>query len=357
MNTPSHHSPTHLGWGQDWRTPLVLALSALLGLQLLLALGLNLNQPGIAAPTTPTPLFDFASDHVTRIQLAGADDSAGVTLTRTPDGQWVLADLADFPAAASKVERLLIQLAALKPSLPVATSEEARQRFKVADTNVERRLTLDGQDGPLATLLLGDSPGFKRLFGRLATDPAIYDLSLSVGDVSTRRDDWLDPTLLQRAPDQITQIAGADWTLIRAEDSWRLDGSEQPVDQSKADALARRLANLRYRGALAATDQPADSQSPLTLAITLADGTAHRYQITPIKNSTDYALKDADQPYVFRFSDDDLHGLLDLDADKLILQPDVSDQSNDTAPSPSPDSDTVDPETTDSEATDPARSD
>lgn len=326
---------TDLGWARDLRSPLVIALALLLGLQLFLALGLSLRAPGMAALTAPTPLLDFAPDAITAVRIEGAD--GGVTLRRASEGHWVLAELADFPVAPSKVDPLLAQLADLKRPLPIATSEEARKRFKLADTGFERRLTLEGKDGPLATLLIGDSPGFRRLFARPADDPAVYELSLALSDLSARRDDWLDPGLLRLERERIARIASQDWALVKEGDAWRLENSEQPVDQSVANALVTRLANLGYRGVLGIEDAPAyRQQAPkLVLDLGLTDGTARSYRISQAENSEDYVLKDAEKPYFFKLSAFDLDGVLDLDPAKLTVKPASPDTSSAETPPPS----------------------
>ncbi|AFL72705.1 DUF4340 domain-containing protein [Thiocystis violascens] len=336
MTSPNTTAPRpDSGWAPDLRSPLVIALALLLGLQLFLALGLSLRAPGMAALTAQTPLLDFAPDDVTAIRIEGAD--GGVTLRRAPEETWVLADLADFPVAPSRVDPLLAQLADLKRPLPIATSEEARKRFKLADDGFERRLTLEGKDGPLATLLLGDSPGFRRLFARPADDPGVYELSLALSDLSARRDDWLDTGLLRLDRERIARIASQDWALVKDGDVWRLENSEQPVDQSTANALVTRLANLGYRGVLGTEDAPAyRQQAPkLVLDLGLTDGTARSYRISQAENSEDYVLKDVEKPYFFKLSAFDLDGVLDLDPAKLTLKPASPDTSSADTPPPS----------------------
>ncbi len=330
MKTTATTSHADLGWRLDLRSPLVIALAALLGLQLFLALGLSLEEPGMTAPTTQASLLAFIPEEVTRVHIEGAGGTDGVVLDRQ-DGQWVLADLGRFPAAPSKVDQLLTQLAGLKRPLPIATSEEARKRFKLTTDGFERRLTLEGKDGPLATLLIGDSPGFRRLFARPVEDPAVYDLNLALSDFSDRRDDWLDPGLLRLEQDRIARIAGKDWTLIKDPDGWRLEGSEQKVDQTAANELAMRLANLSYRGVLGTEDNPAYRQQDpkLVLSLGLTDGTSRAYRISQAENSDDFVLKDAERPYFFKLSKFDLEGLLELDPAKLLVKP----ESSETSPS------------------------
>ncbi|WP_295401302.1 DUF4340 domain-containing protein [uncultured Thiocystis sp.] len=339
LNTTAPHpdSGGDSGWTPVLRSPLAIALALLLVLQLLLALGLSLRAPGMAALTAPTPLLDFAPDDVVQVRIEGANGASGVTLRRASEDAWVLADLADFPVAPSRVEPLLTQLADLKRPLPIATSEEARKRFKLTDDGFERRLTLEGKEGPLATLLIGDSPGFRRVFARPAGEQAVYDLSLVPTDLSARRDDWLDPGLLRLERERIARIASKDWALVKAADVWRLENSEQPVDQSVANALVTRVANLGYRGVLGTEDAPAYRQQAPTLVldIRLDDGTERTYRISQAENSEDYVLKDAARPYFFKLSKFDLDGVLDLDPAGFAVKPEPDDTAAAGEPPPS----------------------
>lgn len=326
--TTSASARPDTSWRPDLRSPLVLALTLLLGVQLLLALGLELGRPGLEAPVSRAPLFSFEPKQVARIRLEGSGDTGSVTLERKGEGKWVIGDLGDFPAAGARPEQLLQQLAGLMRPLPMATSEEARKRFKVADDGFGRRLTLeDGNGKVLANLLIGDSPGYKRVFARPAGDPGVYDLSLAVSDVSSRRDDWLDTGLLHLEQDKITRIAGNDWAVAKSGDGWRFEGNAQPVDQSAVDEALVHLSNLSYRGVLGTQDSPAyQQQTPKAeLTIGLGDGTQRQYRISQAEKSEDFVLKQADRPYYFKLSKYDLEGLLDLGVDTLKVKPKTED--------------------------------
>lgn len=324
--TKSTSAPTDLSWRPDLRSPLVLALALMLGVQLLLALGLALRQPGLEAPASHTPLLAFEPAQVARIRIEGSGDTGQVTLERQGKDKWVIGDLGDFPAAGARPEQLLQHLAALKRPLPMATSEEARKRFKVADEGFGRRLTLeDGSGKVLANLLIGDSPGYKRVFARPAGDPGVYELNLAVSDVSSRRDDWLDTGLLHLEQDKISRIAGRDWAVAKSGDGWRFEGNDQKVDQAAVEEALVHLANLSYRGVLGTQDDPAyQQQSPkLELTIGLADGTQRQYRVSQAEKSEDFVLKEADRPYYFKLSKYDLEGLLELGVDQLKVKPKV----------------------------------
>ncbi len=325
-------------WRPDLRAPIVMGLAGLLVIQLLIALALSLGSGRGLAPSVPdAPFFDFTPDEVTTLRIESGDGSERVTLTRR-DAGWIIADLADAPAQGLKVDQLLAEVAALKRPLPMATSEEARERFKVTETDFERRLVIEGERGPLASLLLGDSPGFRRVFASPPDDPGVYELRLALADLSARRDDWIEPGLLRLERDQLARIATADWTLTKGDDgTWSLAGSDQALDQETLEALLLKLANLSYRGILGSTDDPAyNQQEPVrVLDIGLADGSHRDYRISRLKDSQDYVLKDADRPWYFRVSEYDLGELLETQANDLV-KADEAPVSSDTSSAVAP---------------------
>ncbi|WP_242482128.1 DUF4340 domain-containing protein [Thiocystis violacea] len=342
-----------LGWGRDLRSPGILGLLLMLALQLLIALGFSLSDPGAAAFTPQAPLIALTPKEVTRITIEGPDDEGKVQLSRKAGGEWVIANLADLPVTATKVDQLLEQVTALKRPLPIGTSEDARKRFKVADDGYVRRLTLEGADGQSTTLVLGETPGFRRIFGRTADDSEVYDLPLALSDVSNRRDDWAQTGLLKLDQEKISSVSGKDWTLTKNEQGWSLAESTEPLDEGAAKALVAKVANLGYRGVLGTEDDPAyHQQEPvLELSIQLDDGGTRAYRISKAEDGEDYVLKDAARPYYFKLSTFDLEGLLDLDRSKLIVQPEAPKaEAASEPPAPQP-ADTPEPtETSEPEA-------
>lgn len=324
-DTQTPMSRVDLGWRLDLRTPLIMGLAGLLALQLLLALGQSLSTLSTRAFVPQTPLLDFKPDQVTAIRIEGSDGSDPVRIERRDGGAWVIAGLGDFPAAGFKADQLLTTLAALKRPLPTATSAEARERFKVADTGFNRRLTLEGPSGTIGTLILGETPRFRRVFGRSADDSAVYELDLAIADVANRRIDWLDQGQLRVDQTKITAVSGTDWRLEKDDEGWRLAGAgaNEPLDQDKARELVRTLANLSYRDVFAAADAPAeDPAGPvLELKIELNEGESRAYRIAKLTDSEDSLLKQAGHLHAFRLSKYDLMELNDLDRSKLIIQP------------------------------------
>ncbi len=355
--TETTYQSSH-SWHSDLRTPIVMGLAALLTIQLLIAVGMSLSGGRAMAPSgAAATLFSFTPEQAQAIRVSSGDGAENLILARRDDA-WVIAELADLPVQTPKVEQLLGDLAALKKPLPIATTAEARKRFKVADDAFERRLAIEGEDGPIADLLVGDSPGFRRVFARPPEDPGVYDLRIALSDVSPQRDDWIDPGLLRLELDQITRIAAKDWILIKGEDgTWTLENNDQALDQDTVTALVMRVANLGYRGVLGIEDDPAyNQQEPqLELTVGLADGSTRSYRVSKGQDSEDFVLKQADRPWYFKLAEFGLGELLSNDAASFLPVTDVetteveatdtmepplpADESADepAAPDPSPD--------------------
>ncbi len=321
-----------LGLDADWRlalrAPLVLVLTATLVLQLGLALLLGGGR-SMAPAAQDVPLLDLDFDGVTELSIGSGD---GQTLVLRRDGAaWLLPALDDFPVSAARVDTLLDDLDELRRPLPVATSADARRRFRVADDAFERRLTLRADDGE-ATLIVGDSPGFRRLFARLDGEDAVYDIRLALFDLSAEADDWIDRGQLQLDPGEITRIAatggsdagsddstGDDWALVRGEEGWSLEGSDEVVDEAAADALANAVATLGYTGVLAPdADAEYDLDAPALVLTIEHNGKQRRYLLAPIGDTGDYALKGDGEPYVYRIGAFDAATLVDTNRAKLL---------------------------------------
>ena len=310
-------------WLKALKTPVAIVLAAALVAQLLLALLLG-GGTGMAPAATDVSLLTFDPDDVTALEITAAAQADGeeprtLRLTRAGGG-WTLPALGDFPASDTRVRQLLDSLAGLTRPLPVATTDDAQQRFKVADDAFERRVTLLGDDGELATLITGDSPGFRRLFARAAGEDAIYDLRLSLPELSADSDDWLDRGRLQLDREKVQRISGADWTLLRGEDGWQIEGIEQSPDADAVGGLLSSLTSLGYSGVLGTDAKPEYGLATpaATFEVGLEGGGSRHYRIGALADSDDYVLKLDDDPYFYRLAAFELDGLLELTSEKLL---------------------------------------
>lgn len=314
-------------WSTALQAPWAMGLDVLLAVQLVAAVVLSVAGRGPLEPAgLDAPLLAFEPAEITSlvIEVPGGSEQGGdalesLSLNRSGD-DWVIAGLGDFPADGGRVDQLLTRLAEIKRPLPVATSPEARTRHKVSDDRFERRLTLKAGEQPVATLILGDSPGFRRTFARPAEDDAVYDLDLPLFEVSQRQDDWLARDQLRVDRETIERITAADWTLIKGEEGWSLEGSEEAPDQATVDDLLARISSLAYRGVLGTEDRPEYGQSEprLVLTLGLSDGSTRTYRVSQMGGGEDRVLKSDAGPWLYRVSAFDLEGIEDLDRAKLL---------------------------------------
>jgi len=336
----------------EGRSPriLMLSLAVLLAAQLGLALLLSLDQGRFeTSPEGPLLEFDPARVERLRIERSGAE---ALTIERAEAG-WILPAHAGFPAAEAKVAALLERLADLRRRLPVATSNEALTRFKVADADFEGRLVLSAGEQSLGTLYLGDSAGYRRQYVRAAGDSAVFEVALGPGDAPADPDDWIDRDWLRLDDQDIAGIAFPDFELEREDGAWRLakTAADEALEQDEAKRLVRQLANLSFAGVLGTEAEPEYGRDEplLEWRIELASGEARRYQLSPLaepgtERDTDgkgaaptgttaegessspdapdwYVLKVADEPYFLKVAAITAKPLTQISRDDLLAAP------------------------------------
>jgi len=193
--------------------------------------------------STEQGLAPFAADAIDEIRISDKFDNE-VSLLRSGK-QWLLPDLANLPASATKVGALLEGITSKDANWPIARSLAARQRFHVADYYYEKRLTLLSAGKKLATIYLGTAPGFRKTHARNETQDAIFSITLDNIDVSAIGADWLEPKLLQvRSPLRID----ADLYNLRFENGKWLSGTGDKPDAQQLEALFAALKTLQVDG-------------------------------------------------------------------------------------------------------------
>lgn len=342
-------------------------LAGVLGVQVLLAAGLMLRTDRLAPARSDAPLIAVDLKGVDRIAIDGpvaprsagakSTDAAGVDLAKR-DGAWLIPAKFDAPADGKKIDGLLKQVVAARRGLPIATTAQALDRFKVGEHDYERRIVCRQGDKVLATLYLGSAPGGHKANARTAKDTAVYSVDLATYDLPTDASDWLDRAVLQLDAAKIARVEVAEAgkptiTLHRtppagaggetkgnddggadkkdpAKDAgttaeWSADGlgADQHVDQVKADDLVQAIANLRVDSVLGTQPQASWEQDPPRLRLTIADtkDKAVTWTLAKAKTGDIHVLKASDRPWYFELKSWDAKPLLDAAApDKLVVQ-------------------------------------
>jgi len=334
-------------------------LAALLAAQLVLAVGLAAWSARAAIAPAPAVLLAFDKGKADKLTIEGPD-KARTDLARKGE-HWVVAQAGGFEADAGQVAQLLARLSALKPGPAVATSSEAAERFKVADSSFERRISVDVGGKNVGTLLLGNSLGAHQTLARKAGDPDVVGVDLPTYEVPAKADDWLDKTVLQVPRDQLAavEVAGVKLThrvdtaaaspaasgaaaasgpaaagsaagaakaaAAAASPAWQADGlgAQERLDPAAADKLAGALADLRFNS-LRGHDDAArkDLTTPeLTLSVQRRGGQPVDYRLYKVPGGDDHALVVSSRPETFTLASWQAKPLLDAAARKALVAP------------------------------------
>lgn len=347
----------------------IIILAVVLGAQVLLASGLLLRGDRLAPARSDAPLVTVDLKDGDRLAIDGpvsaqSDDNKAsadphVELVKR-NGVWVMPADFDAPADAKKIESVLKQLADARRGLPVATTTQALDRFKVGDHEYERRVVVSRGDKALTTVYLGSVSGARKANARTGADRVVYNVDLATYDLPTTNADWLDKTLLQRDASTLTRIeiaeagkpaitlhrpapAGAGKNAAANDDgggdkkgepsrtpppAWAADGmvGGERLDPPKVEALVQAIANLRVDGVLGTQAQPDWQQEPPRLRLTIADAgdKTVTWSIVKPKSGDAHVLKASDRPWYFELKNWDAQPLLDAAArDRLVAQANV----------------------------------
>lgn len=312
-------------------------LAVLLVAQLVLAAGIGLTEREFATRSEPVPLLGFTRDTIDRITLEGPD-AAKVTLARK-DGSWILPDSGDFPANGARVEQLIEQLGALHSGTPVATSSDARERFKVSDDQFERRITLRQADETVSRLYLGSTPGVRLIHARNAESDAIHTVRMAAYDVPVNAADWEDKAILTLPKSTISSIeinglqikrnvagSGQDKEADAAGSTpqWQAEGlaDGKRLKPDAADKLAGLLADLRFDHVLGQeTEDEYGMENLLTeISLTPKSGETLTYRLGKNKDKDEYTLQVSNRSQYFRLASYAAKSLIEAASeDKLLV--------------------------------------
>jgi Domain of unknown function (DUF4340) len=314
------------------------ALSVLLGVQLALAVALDLRADRLTPARPDTHLVKADLKAVDHLRLDGPvtpDPAAsgvapvqGVELVKR-DGQWTLPNHYNAPADTTRIETLLERLGTLRRGLPIATTNEARDRFAVSDKHYERRLVAGSGGKPITTVYLGASSGPHKSDARSADDAAVYAVELASYELPTGADEWLDNAMLGHeagAPTEI-DVALADkpqLALKKAGAGWQADGlpAGRSVSATQADALAAAMAGVKVDAVLGEQALPAWQQDKPELTLTMKDkqGKTVTWTLSKTTKGDFHVLKSSDKPWYLKLETFHARPLLDAAApDKLVV--------------------------------------
>jgi hypothetical protein len=312
----------------------IVILTVVLVVQIAVAVGVNITRQDYRAFEPQGNLLSFDMDAVNRIQIAGSDN-AKVVLNKN-DNQWQLPELKGFPADQGNVKRLLERLAKLEKGLPVATSKGAAKRFKVTETDFERKLTLFQGDKPQATLLVGTSPAFRKVHVRLPGENDIRSVSFNTYEVGVKPEDWIDKAILTHKAEDIQRLALPGFSLERHDKALVVSGlaADEETVGDEAKQLLDRVAGLKIRTVHDAT-KPSDSAKEvetLRYALTLKSGDTEDYVFSKLPDADYYLLKASPRDETFEVDTWVVNDIKEVTRKKLVRKKATKAEATEKAP-------------------------
>lgn len=295
-------------------------LAVLAVLQIGLAVWAFSGKTQLSGQTTSSTLLNFEKAQIDQVNIVGDDKTVEL---QKKDGKWQTADT--FPLEPGKMDVLLDKLASLKFSLPVATSETALKRFKVADDDFERHVTLKKSGDVVAELYLGTGSGVRNSHLRNAQQEAVYTGEIGSYDLPVAEDEWQDKTLLQLSKESISGITLGDLSLSLADDKadppasaaeeatgasskpklWKATSLPEgkKLDQAAINEALSSFGSLRFSKVLGKEAESEYGMDKPELSVSLKHTDGERtYSLAKLKDAEEYVLKVSDRDEYFRLS-------------------------------------------------------
>jgi len=282
----------------------IFILSGVLAAQLVLAAVLNLTGEDYGTFQAEEKLLSFNRQTVDGLRIEDGTDSV---VLKKQEGTWLLPVSGDFPASQRSVNRLLDKLAALEKGWPVAKTRGAARRFAVDTEQFERKLTLLSDDDAQATLYVGSSPGFRKVYVRPGSGADIFAVDFNTWDADAKADGWIDKDILKLDQSMVERIEMPGLILQRQDGELQLvdlDQKEQTNGEASRGLLGK-LSGLSIQSLLGTEAKPEYRQDEpaLEVRMTREGGEVLGYRFSKPEDAAYYVLKRSDLDYYFKVAE------------------------------------------------------
>lgn len=266
-------------------------LMVLLGVQVLLIAGIYAWHQHQQPRQEAKNLLDFSTSDLDRLVIHDANGHATLKKSGT---EWLLPDFKNLPADSKKLNELMGKLQGAKLTWPVTKTSSSHERFEVSTNKFQRRVEFYQGDKKQGELLLGSSPGFKKIHIRRDGDDEVYAVELTSFEFSASDKEWFNKELL--AAKNPTLINGKDYVLQKQGDTWSFENdTATKVDTAKVAELVNAFANFSVQDM--ETTKP---EGEVTIIRVKSDAGERHYEFTKAGDS--YYVKRDDKEWYFKVS-------------------------------------------------------
>ena len=297
----------------------IFILSGVLAAQLVLAAVLNLTGEEYGAFQAEEKLLSFKKQAVGGLRIEDGTDS--VVLNKQ-EGRWLLSERGDFPASQRDVERLLDKLAALEKGWPVAKTRGAARRFRVDKDQFERKLTLFSDDDTQATLYVGSSPGFRKVYVRPGDGDEVFAVDFNTWEADAKAEDWIDKDVLTLDDSDVARVEMPGIILQRADGKLQVVdlGEKEQTNGEETRALLDKLTGLSIQSLLGTEAKPEYRQDQPALEVKMMreGGEVLGYRFSKPEDASYYVLKRSDLDYYFKVAEYMVDPVRETTREKLV---------------------------------------
>lgn len=274
------------------------------------------------------PLLSF-TDHkkVNTFKISDGNDDLTLTLN---NGQWTIPDFQNFPADNDKVSKFLDDIAGLKKGWPVANSSSGAIRYGVGNENFEKQVDFIADNRWHATLLLGDSPTFKKVYARNSSNPKTYIVNYNAYEASLKPSYWYDNQIFYIDQNEVEEITYGNIKIYREEKSWKLDGitDEQSINDSKINNFIKAALSLNFDEVISKdqrdelADKKKSSDTNFKLKIVKSNGEKITYEFWPVEgtveSATQFYIRKLDYKHILKSRKFNFRDILETRREDLI---------------------------------------
>ncbi len=232
-------------------------------------------------------------------------DKPALTLQKTND-QWILPGHFQFPADPAKIKSIVEKLVDMKKPWPLAETRKAKKLFKVTEKEFEKKITFLKEDKVVQTLLIGTSPGYRKVHVRVPDSSKIYAIEFNTYQASTDPVAWENKDFLHLDRHQVSRIIMPSFTVANGENGFSLQDMQegQELNENEMGQFITKMTNMSFKEVLGTEEKPAynQSQPDLQYSVELTTGQKIDYVFSQPKGEDHYVLKPSHTPYYFKFS-------------------------------------------------------
>lgn len=298
-------------------------LTSLLVIQIAMAFGINYVETQRGIPSTEK-LIKTNFGKIDKIVLE--EKNSKLIIEKDKNNVWTLPGKFRFPAEPEAVSRLLDGFGNYTKGWPVATTEDAAPRFRVADNNFQEKIVLSAGGKDVDTYLIGSAAGFNKVHFRIGGHSEINSVELPAQNASTNIEDWIDRKVLQVEPSDVITVELPQLKLVKKQKAFELtsNGKTTIVDALTGGEVVDNACGVDVSEVLGVEDSPAYGLSApaYTFTITKKDGGKLTYTFGKLANSNFYVIKQPTGPFYLKIDAYFVDRLKDVVPGELIAKSD-----------------------------------